>query len=398
MIVGEVFRNLDIYEDYSLKIGEKYVMSASLISQLNRLFPRTIRKTDEFSELYNPLNVVDLEKGKRILLFRSGGVGDVMFMDPLIRILKNEFDSFIKVATSPMYLDVFKNNEEVDKLIRMPFNIKEMFDCDFHLTFEGVIEDLNDEEAKKNHAVDLFLKFAGINYSEVSGENKIPRIFLTDEEKARGAKIVQRLSGKNKSIGIQITASSPVRTFPIENIVSIIEKLLEENYSIYLFGGGRQSEDATYIVDILKAGKKVIDLTKKNPTLRDSMVLANFMDLIIAPDSAFVHIAGALGIPLIGLYGCFPSLIRMKYYRKAVGIDCDVACSPSFIHGHSPCHKGNPSPCFSVISTKNVIDAVHHLIGERDIRMEYPDYNEFVGGRIVRLLEGIADGDSEEEK
>ncbi len=107
------------------------------------------------------------------------------------------------------------------------------------------------------------------------------------------------------------------------------------------------------------------------------------LSLIIAPDSSFVHIAGALGVPIVGLYGCFPSLLRMKYYKKAIGIDTNVPCAPSFTHGHAPCYRGDPPPCFSVISVKNILDAVDHLLNISRIEDEYPAFNKFKSGRMV---------------
>jgi hypothetical protein len=86
------------------------------------------------------------------------------------------------------------------------------------------------------------------------------------------------------------------------------------------------------------------------------------MDLFISPDSAFVHIAGAFDKPQIGLYSAFPSMLRMAYFENAVGLNSVVACSPCFKHGHGPCERGNPSPCFSVIDTDNVLHAVDFMV------------------------------------
>ena len=94
------------------------------------------------------------------------------------------------------------------------------------------------------------------------------------------------------------------------------------------------------------------------------------MDCFIAPDSMFIHIAGALGIPVIGIYGPFHSNVRMKYFKNAVGIDIDCGCSPCFKHGHHPCPKGNPSPCFSLISEDNILDIFEKTVEEKIFNRE----------------------------
>jgi len=392
MIVGYLLEEIEIYGGLKLDKGKEYVMSKSVVDQINRLFPRSIKKFEKFSEIYNPLNAFELEQNKRIFLFRSGGIGDVLFMYPLLYHLKTKFNAYIKIGTSPIYAGAYENNIYVDKLVPMPFEVNELVDCDYHLMFEGIIESLNNKEAEVTHAVDLFLKKGGVNPKDVDPKDKIPRIFITEEEVMRRNKLLNKISmGGIKKIGVQLAASSPIRSFPLEKFIDIIEELTDKKgYEVYLFGGKYQSNEANYIMDLLK-GKRIINLLESNPNLRKSIVLASAMDLIIAPDSAFIHIAGAFEIPVVGLYGCFPSLIRMKYYRNAIGIDCDVACAPSFVHGHSACKRGDPPPCFSVIEVKNVMDAVDHLLDGNHIGNEYPEYNEFVNGNPIKLIGGVLD-------
>jgi len=100
-------------------------------------------------------------------------------------------------------------------------------------------------------------------------------------------------------------------------------------------------------------------------TLRKSIALASTMDLFISPDSAFIHVAGAFNIPQVGLYGPFPSRLRMLYYKNAIGLNAVTACTPCQLHGHFPCDKGDPSPCFSVIDPNLIIQAVDFLFTNR---------------------------------
>ena len=165
-----------------------------------------------------------------------------------------------------------------------------------------------------------------------------------------------------------------------------MKELVNRGYAIFIFGGKRQQELGKHIQGVLSNFSnvgKVVNLANEHIDLKDSIAFARHMSLIIAPDSSFVHIAGALGVPIVGLYGCFPSLLRMRYYKKAIGIDTNVPCSPSFTHGHAPCYRGDPPPCFSVISVKNILDAVDHLLNISKIEDEYPAFNEFKSGEMV---------------
>jgi len=376
MRIVKTLIEMKIYDDLILRRDEEYVMAGAVLKQLSKIYPGGIIETGNFDDHYRPINVKTLEKNKRLFIFRSGGIGDVMFMLPLIRFLKKQFGTRIKAGTSPQYRDVLQNNPYIDEIISVPFLLREM-DTDYHLMFEGIIEDPS-EKPKKYHAVDLFLEEAGVNPEDIPWDEKIPPLFLSQEEKTWSKNRLSKLDiPLGAKIGIQVQASSPVRTFPLDKTVGIIKLLINQGNNIFLFGGPRQAEFTNYLTSLLGEARRLINLVHKDITLRQSIIWASMMDLIIAPDSAFIHIAGSLGVPLIGLYGCFPSLLRMKYYRNAIGIDCNVACAPSFIHGHLPCYKGDPSPCFSVVKVQNVLDAVEHILGIKKIPNEYPAYNEF---------------------
>jgi len=384
MRIVEPFLDLEIYRGHKLLKGNQYVMSGAVMNQLKNIFPGGIAESGDFKKHYRPINVNSLSKGKSLFLFRSGGIGDVMFMFPLIKYLKENFEATITVSTTPTYMTLIENNPDVDKSVKLPFRVEEMDEADYHLTFEGVIEDI-DKEAKTIHAVDLFLKEAHVDFTKVAAKDKVPRFNINKSLKKRIWERIKHLKNTVK-IGIQLAASSPIRTFPLEKLVGVARKMLSKGYAVFLFGAKREEDISRQVFNILVSSSDrmmVVNVIDEPVELDGSIVFASFMDVIVAPDSSFIHIAGALDIPVVGLYGCFPSLLRMRYYKNAIGIDANVPCAPSFIHGHAPCYKGDPPPCFSVISIDSVVNAVEHLLGNFRIEMEYPAYNIFKGGRMV---------------
>ena len=55
-------------------------------------------------------------------------------------------------------------------------------------------------------------------------------------------------------------------------------------------------------------------------------------DAVIAPDSALCHVAGALGLPTVALYGPFPSALRTDNAPSISAIDGKAPCAPCFWH------------------------------------------------------------------
>jgi len=89
--------------------------------------------------------------------------------------------------------------------------------------------------------------------------------------------------------------------------------------------------------------------------------MATRYDLIMSPDTFMVQVAGALEKPLVGLYGPFPSEVRMKYFKNAIGLDPSVVCSPCYKHDFRSCVKGHPSPCFTQVKPEDVLQAIDYL-------------------------------------
>ena len=55
--------------------------------------------------------------------------------------------------------------------------------------------------------------------------------------------------------------------------------------------------------------------TTEGLTIRQQAALISESKVIISPDTGWLHVAGALGIPLIGLFGSYPAQQTMSIYR-----------------------------------------------------------------------------------
>jgi hypothetical protein len=156
---------------------------------------------------------------------------------------------------------------------------------------------------------------------------------------------------------MQMESSAPVRNFPKEKLKVVVDTLAQEpNTKIVLIGTEPQEILASYY-----RGNSPNVILATRYTARQAMIMATRYDLIIAPDSFMIQVAGALDKPQIGLYGPFPSSVRMKYFKNAIGLDPSVVCSPCFKHDFRPCIKGNPSPCFSQTTIDDILQAADYL-------------------------------------
>jgi ADP-heptose:LPS heptosyltransferase len=97
-------------------------------------------------------------------------------------------------------------------------------------------------------------------------------------------------------------------------------------------------------------------------TFRQAFALASGCDVIVAPDSAFFHLAGALDLPCVGLFGPTDGRVRGQDYPHARILDArpTLRCVPCWRNDAIPCGLTGlrPSACLGEIAPAAVVRAV----------------------------------------
>ncbi len=89
------------------------------------------------------------------------------------------------------------------------------------------------------------------------------------------------------------------------------------------------------------------------------------LDLLISPDSAPVHIACGVGVPVVALFGpTHPSLGFGPLGVPSRALTEDLPCSPCSLHGELPCRYGHRA-CMTAMGPEAVITAAEALLEER---------------------------------
>jgi len=336
--------------------GHRYVMAEDAENQWRNVAGDHFGMSYPIDSIYRKYKGEDLT-GKKLMCWRTGGIGDMFFLIPVLRYLKKRYPGCVLRVASGCKQPL-ENIPEIDELVSMPFDAAMLENVDYHLMFQGIIEG-ETEESKRVHAADMFFKYFSIDSTGLPDEDKCPKLYFTEAELAwlKRATAQMGIAEADYVVGIQLETSAPLRNFPKDKMKTIIDVLTKEpNIKVVLIGSAQQTLLATYF----KSGNPNV-IPACNFDVRQSIVLANRYDLMVAPDTFMVQTAGALGKPLVGLYGPFPSEVRMKYFKNAIGIDAKVVCSPCYKHDFRACIKGHPSPCFSVVKPEDVLQAIDYL-------------------------------------
>lgn len=284
---------------------------------------------------------------ERVLVVRSGGFGDLLFMTPLLRALKQQYPGIhLELACTPYYADAVRELRYLDGVREYPVAKEVLNGFDQVLWLEGLIE--WDERARNTHYVDLLAQGAGVVLSAgkhldmcvsegavLSMIDRFPRL----RGKGQGSRDKGNSAGYAR-VGVQLRASARCRTYP--RLGEVLKLLVKEmpGVEVLLFGEAVAPWARSQASGNLPAN--VRDLRLEDPALSfmESCALVASCDVMVAPDSALCHVAGALGVPTVALYGSFPWELRTKYagsVRALTPLRDDVGgCEgPCFWHGRA---------------------------------------------------------------
>ena len=358
------------FKEQELKKKTKYVMGLGVFQQLqydSRTKKRLLRPTNiKFKNLYRPYTGEDATD-KTILVFRTGGIGDLLFIQPNLRYLKEKYPTCtIQFACGPQYQPMVENWDCVDEVCDLPFTFGKLMKADYHVLFEGVIERC--KQAETENAYNLFSNWLGLNLSD---DLLIPIQTAKEDLVEECESIIEDWGLEKKSyIVMQLRASSPIRTPRHEFWVKIIDELNARGYPVLLKDNPRQTENIDSFIKMLANQDMTFNFCQYSKSIDYTIALTSLAKATMATDSALGHIAASLDIPCFGIYGPFPGDIRLKTYPKGSWVDAERHCSPCFIHGHTPCKHASSegySPCYDeLIETdeklKVVVDKFEEFI------------------------------------
>jgi heptosyltransferase I len=298
------------------------------------------------------------QSAKRICLMRLSALGDVCLMVPLVRTLHKSFPaaqitwvigrdahSLVEGLEGVEFVTVQKEQplgglftfyramrrRRFDALlatqasfrahlllpaIRAPLRVG--FDAarakDFHSLFVN-----RRISFAEQHLLDSFLSFAeAIGVKERVLEWHLP-LAPADHEFAR-----THLPGNDVFwLAINPTASKPERNWFAGRYAAIINHVADQwNWRIVLTGGPNRRERTftdTLLANIRRR-ESVVDLVGKTTPKQLAAVLGRAR-LLLAPDTGPVHIATAMGTPVVGMYAVAPSKLSGPYFSRDLVID-----------------------------------------------------------------------------
>jgi len=370
IVIAEAYSDVNFVQNFfkdsqKLVKKQKYVMGLGVFQQLQfetKSGKRLLKPSKiQFKNVYRAFHGQDLTN-KKLLVFRTGGFGDLLFIQPNLIYLKQKYPSCkIYFACGPQYRPMVETWDFLEEVLLLPFPVKYLFDADYHVIFEGVIERC--KEARYKNSFNLFSEWMGLNLPD---ELLLPRQHPKEDKLESCREVLRSWGVKEKDFIItQLRASSPIRTPRPEFFAKIIDRLTDLGHNVVITDVPRQSDSVEKFLTMVKNRDKVFNFCKHSETVDNTIALIKLSKLVISTDSALIHFSASLDTPCLGIYGPFPGFIRMKTYPKADWIEGKRQCLPCFLHGSNPCPQAGPdtySPCYDAIDHDEIIAKVEKLI------------------------------------
>lgn len=332
---------------------------------------------------------------ERILLIHTAFLGDLVLTTPLITALKSIFpESDIYLLTTPTGAELLDGLKELKKIIVYDKRGKEKGIFSFfskikeirNMGFELVI---SPHRSFRSSFIALFSKTPqriGFDKASLSSIYNFQVPFRKElNEVERNLELLKPVggipSGFKPELKLPLNNSINLEKFGLKNnhpkvaiapgsrwetkrwttsgYAKLCELIVKEfGAMVYILGTDEDKEVADEIEK--KSDVPIINLAGKT-SIPELLALMKEMKMLVANDSGSVHIASALKVPVVAIFGpTVPEQGFAPYGTKHIIVQNRLKCAPCSAHGPRKCPEGH-FRCMKELKAEQVFDAVRKL-------------------------------------
>lgn len=210
------------------------------------------------------------------------------------------------------------------------------------------------------HAVDRNLtvaKYLGANVSHP--KFWIPQLESDQEEVAEWLRHAD-VQPEDRLIAIAPLSRGEVKCWPLDRFVALAHEISQWTACKIVLLGSCSQEWIVEKFDQIRA-PGLINMVGK-VRIRQLGILLRQTDLLIANDSAPIHIAAAVGIPVLGIFGPTNAIATGPYGNSGHRVmNAEISCRPC---GKRSCHQVSQKECLTAITVDDVVASARMLLND----------------------------------
>lgn len=308
----------------------------------------------------------------KILIIRLSSIGDIVLTTPVIRCIKQQVPGAeVHFLTKPAFKTLLEHNPYIDRL--------HLLDSQLNTTIQGLRKEAFSCIIDLHHnlrtlRIKLALGVKSYAYNKLNVEkwlltalkiNRLPPVHIVDRLLATAAplgvvpdgqgldyfyptqaeKILDTLPALHLQqgyIGLVVGAALATKQLPLPRLNELCGRLARP---VVLLGG---PEDANWGAQLAAAYPQQVYNACGQCSLHQSAVLVKNAAVVITHDTGLMHIAAAMGRPIVSIWGnTVPALGMTPYYgtgnmpAQAIFEVKNLSCRPCSKIGYKQCPKGH---------------------------------------------------------
>ncbi|MFA5339472.1 MAG: glycosyltransferase family 9 protein [Candidatus Omnitrophota bacterium] len=316
------------------------------------------------------------DKPKNILVVSLQGIGDLLLLTPFLHALKKGIPvDKISVLTFSSNKDILSGNPDVDEIIAFnpresnnflsiigllgclrgnsydisicayPSGLRSAFIAFACGAKERLGQDLGifwrcrwlftkqTEIKEVKHAVLMNMDFLYLLGVGTVGQDNAMVLNVSGEEKERAFDFLKSEGVKNGDLLIAVHAgggkfTAAYRNWPIERFSKVADTLIEGSGAKVVFIGGADDKGAVDKAIAYMENKAIVAAGKLS--LKETAALIGQARLLICNNSGPMHMAAALGIPTVSIFGSADPRIHRPWGDGHVVLQKELDCSPCY--------------------------------------------------------------------
>lgn len=316
----------------------------------------------------------DYNEGDVLTIVCPGGIGDMVVLRAVLRVMAEQYPGLIfHIASTSFDYEIFGNLVAKTSVYPLPLDVALGYD---HI---ASIEDIR----RQSEHEELFDCFADILHVELPDDMHDYFRLEVPEVDRRLARFRTAVPDARPKVGIQLKSAAHYRSYPaFLNALVAMELTQEGNrrqserlYDVFLLGSFDQR--ISWKRDGVECGPPphVYDLCGVDHRFREMTAIVEQMDVMLCPDSAYMHIAAMLDVPTLALFSITEAKTRTGYYSdKLMFIQGEAECAPCMNVASMP-HCGErfckAMTSISPYYVADVIDALYENGGQPDHEIQW---------------------------
>lgn len=173
------------------------------------------------------------------------------------------------------------------------------------------------------------------------------------------------LQSKTKRwLGIAPFAQHQGKIYPLHLMEEVVDHLVATGkYRIFLFGGGKKEKEI-----LLRWSEKhaSVESMVGHYNMSEELLLMSRLDLMVSMDSANMHMASLVGLPVVSIWGATHPFAGFYGYNQPPEnlLQIDLSCRPCSIFGNKPCFR-NDYACLNLITPAMVVDKIEQVLSRQ---------------------------------